>query len=164
MENFRIIEDDIVKLPDGRIIDTALLEHELSFICHYVMHVVIVLKDETLPIALIFPDKKLYKSPDYFKSPEEGCFCPRSLGELGKCLTGCTETVNRKLKNEYTKLDKALIINHELSTDDYTLNADKSINRENVLLRYKNYVSNLYGGHLPEPDETFVIDLTKETE
>ena len=162
MSNFEPIDGMIAKLPDGSLIDTNELEQQVLKICHYVKHVAFYLKDGKSPVAVIFPNRSLFTNPDYVKSPEEGCFCPRNLPEIGKCLTGCMHSLNDKLPATSSKLDAAVIINTELSVTDGTLNPAGNVMPKNILKKYKNHLENLYGAQLLVNEEAFEMRLCND--
>ena len=149
------IDAKIFRLPNGELIETEKLEAEIKRICHYVNYVTLAIKDDKYLIALIFPNKALFSNPDYEKSPEEGCFCPRNLKELGKCLSGCMHTMNVKLLPGFAKINSAVIINTELSTADGTLTPSLSLIPENVINKYRPHLNNLFGDKTPVKEEVF---------
>ncbi len=161
MNRFTAIENKVIKLSNGKLVDTENLEREISRFCHYVQHVVIAQKDEKYTVAIIFPKIGLLTSPDYEKSPEEGCFCPRSLNELGKCLSGCLHTLNLELKSGYSKIDSAVIIKTELSIENKTLSPSSSAIASNVIAKYKAHLNNLYGDKVPVTEEAYSIKLNQ---
>jgi len=152
-------ESALILLPGGEVVDTNQLEFEIRKICHYVEYVVICLKDGELPVAMIFPNRKLLANPDYEKSPEEGCFCPRNLTELGRCLTGCMNTMNNLLMKGSAKVYSAIIINSPLSVEDGTLTPALKTNAEIILEKYGNHLKNLFGGNFPVSEESFKMKL-----
>ncbi len=159
MAAFSIFKENVYPLADGRIADVTLLNAELAKICHYVKYASFFLKDDKRVIAVIFPDHTTLEKPDYVKTPEDGCFCPRNLKELGKCLCGCTATVNLHLPFGYARIEKALIIMSTLSQEDGTLTAEGIPNPEQILKKYENHLQNLYGKSLPVTEEVFVMNF-----
>ena len=139
---FTPIDKTISQLPNGQLVNAELLEKEIKKICHYVHYVVIVQNDEQYVVAMIFPNRELFSNPDYEKTPEEGCFCPRSLEELGKCLSGCMHTINSKLLPGYAKINSAVIINTDLSVVEGTLTPGLNTIPTNVIGRYKHHLDN----------------------
>ena len=112
------------------------IEKKLAGVCHYIKNAVISKDEKGDSIALIFPDKKLLTHPDYKLSPAEGCFCPRSLDELGKCLSGCIKSVNSQLDGSASAIKSAVIINVSLPSEKETTNsADAVIKKYIKLLR-----------------------------
>jgi long-subunit acyl-CoA synthetase (AMP-forming) len=146
-------------LPNGLLVNRELLESEIKKICHYVQHTILVIKDDETLLAMIFPNRSLFTKPDYERSPEEGCFCPRSLPELGKCLSGCLQSLNHKLLSGNAKIDVAVIINTELSVSDGTLTSDLKPVVNIVTEKYGNYMRNLFGEQLPVKEDVFNMIL-----
>lgn len=161
MTTFTTIPHKHDTLPDGRQIDIDLMDEELRKTCHYVKYVTFYLKDEKNVVAVIFPDEDLLKKPDYLKTPEEGCFCPRNLKELGKCLCGCTCTVNLQLPFGYARIDNALIIQARLTVEDGTLTPEGIPVPEQILKKYGNHLLNLYGTEIPVKEDVFAMNFNE---
>jgi long-subunit acyl-CoA synthetase (AMP-forming) len=124
-----------------------------------VQYAVVTGSGEEYPVALIFPNKRLLEKPDYQLSPEEGCFCPRSLNELGRCLTGCLAMANDSIGQKFAKVKSAAIILDELNLDNRTLTPSMKLAPKNVLERYKAHLKNLYGDQVPVEEEVYIIEL-----
>ena len=142
-------EDRVFKLSSGEKVDPAILEQEIRNICHYVKYVGVTGNGEDQPVALIFPNKSLLDHPDYKLTPEEGCFCPRSLNELGKCLTGCLKLVNNQSAN---KLKSAAIINKEEETFAST---------EQMMEKYKALLQKMYSDNVPASEDIYLVKLER---
>ena len=160
MNVFTSIDDKVLKLPNGQLVEPEKLEKEIGRICHYVHHVALAVKDGKYLVAMIFPNKALFSNPDYEISPEEGCFCPRNLKELGKCLSGCMHTINLKLLPGYAKINSAVIVNSELSLTDGTLTPELNIIPANVIKIYKDHLKNLFGEKIPVKEEVFNMNFS----
>lgn len=152
MKEEKPFEGSVFKLSTGEKINSSDLEKLIADTCHYIEYVV-VNKDEN-PIAFIFPKDKLLQSPDYKLTPEEGCFCPRSLEELGKCLSGCLKLVNKKLGAGSSKINLAALIN----ADKFSVSGS-AISFENSIDKYKSVLEKNYGSMLPYQDEIYVIKM-----
>jgi len=152
-------KDRIFKLSNGEKVIPTDLEKQIELKCHYVQYAVVSGNGEEHPVALIFPNKKLLENPDYELTPEQGCFCPRSLNELGKCLTGCLHIANNTIGQKFAKVKSAAIIMDELSLDDKTLTPSMKMAPKNVLEKYKAHLQNLYGDNVPVDEEVYVIEL-----
>lgn len=155
-------KDRIFKLSNGEKVIPTDLEKAIELKCHYVQYAVVSGSGEEHPVALIFPNKKLLERPDYELSPEEGCFCPRSLNELGRCLTGCLAMANDSLKQKFAKVKSAAIILDELSLDNNTLTPSMKIAPKNVVERYRSHLLNLYGEQVPVEEEVYIIELDSD--
>lgn len=141
-------EDRVFSLSSGEKVDPAILEKQIEKVCHYVKYVAVTRSGES-PVALIFPNRNLLSHPDFKVSPEEGCFCPRSLNELGKCLTGCLQKVNRRSPQ---KLKSAAIINSDNEVH-------YSVKR--IIEKYRGLLNNMYAGDVHESDDIYVVKLDK---
>ena len=152
-------KDRIFKLSNGEKVIPTDLENQIELKCHYVQYAIVAGSGEDHPVALIFPNKKLLEQPDYEISPEEGCFCPRSLNELGKCLTGCMEIANSRIGQKFAKVQSAAIVMDELSLEHKTLTPSMKMAPKNVIEKYKDHLKNLYGDNVPAAEEVYIIEL-----
>jgi long-subunit acyl-CoA synthetase (AMP-forming) len=155
-------KDRIFKLSNGEKVIPTDLEVQIELKCHYVQYAIVSGSGEEHPVALIFPNKKLLEQPDYEISPEEGCFCPRSLNELGKCLTGCMKIANDRIGQKFAKVKSAAIVMDELSLEGKTLTPSMKMAPKNVIEKYKNHLKNLYGDNVPVEEEVYVIELADQ--
>ena len=155
-------KDRIFKLSNGEKVIPTDLERAIELKCHYVQYAVVSGSGEEHPVALIFPNKRLLENPDYELSPEEGCFCPRSLNELGRCLTGCMHMANNTIGQKFAKVKSAAIIMDELSLENMTLTPSMKMAPKNVVEKYKAHLQNLYGENVPVEEEVYVIELDKK--
>jgi long-subunit acyl-CoA synthetase (AMP-forming) len=152
-------KDRIFKLSNGEKVIPTDLEKAIELKCHYVQYAVVSGSGEEHPVALIFPNRKLLEKPDYELSAGEGCFCPRSINELGKCLTGCLAIANNSIGQKFAKVKSAAIIMDELSLDTNTLTPSMKVAPKNVVDRYKKHLQNLYGDKVPVDEEVYIIHL-----
>lgn len=152
-------KDRIFKLSNGEKVVPSDLEKLIAANCHYVQYAIVSGENREHPIALLFPNKKLLKNPDYQLTPEEGCFCPRSLNELGKCLQGCLHDANCVIGQKFSKIKAAAIIDSELSLDDKTLTPSMKVAPKIVLEKYRTHLQNLYGENVPAREDVYVIEL-----
>ncbi|HJN63711.1 MAG: hypothetical protein CMI58_02865 [Parcubacteria group bacterium] len=154
-------KDRIFKLSNGEKVIPTDLEKIIEKKCHYVQYVIVSGSGYDYPVALIFPNHNILKNPNYQKSPEDGCFCPRDLNEFGRCLQGCLKQSNDELKQKFAKIKKAVILDSCLSLDDNTLTPSMKMAPKRVLDKYKDHYENLYGEELPHGDNLYVIDLAE---
>ncbi|MBV6442523.1 MAG: hypothetical protein DYG98_16155 [Haliscomenobacteraceae bacterium CHB4] len=154
-------KDRIFKLSNGEKVIPTDLERAIELKCHYVQYAIVAGNGEEHPVALIFPNKKLLEQPDYELSPDEGCFCPRTLNELGRCLTGCLEMANNSIGQKFANVKSAAVILDELSLDHNTLTPSMKMAPKNVLEKYRSHLLNLYGESVPVEEEVYVIELEK---
>ena len=152
-------KDRIFKLSNGEKVIPTDLEKAIELKCHYVQYAVVAGSGEEHPVALIFPNRRLLEHPDYQLTPDEGCFCPRSLNELGRCLTGCLEKANNSIGQKFAKVRSAAVIQDELSLENNTLTPSLKMAPKNVMDKYKSHLKKLYGENVPVEEEVYVIEL-----
>jgi long-subunit acyl-CoA synthetase (AMP-forming) len=152
-------KDRIFKLSNGEKVIPTELEKIIQVKCHYVQYVIISGSGEDYPVALIFPNKNMLENSNYQSSSEAECVCPSNLNELGKCLQNCLHIANCDIKQKFSKIKLASIINTELSLEDKTLTPSMKVAPKNVLIKYKNHLLNMYGETVPTEDEVYVIKL-----
>jgi hypothetical protein len=118
--------------------------------CHYVDYVEFTQNSKNQLVALIFPDRALLNQPDYEKTPEEGCFCPRNLDEVGRCLTGCLKRANTELTNKNTPISLAIIVGEKFILDNGKLTDLAQEKIKNIIEKYQTTSSS---------DDVYIIDL-----
>lgn len=152
-------KDRIFKLSNGEKVVPSDLEKIIELKCHYISFAMVAGGGEEYPVAILFPNKRLLARPDYLLSPEEGCFCPRNLNELSRCLRGCLHDANCAIGQKFSKIKSAMLINDELSLEKGTLTPSMKVAPNNVLNAYKAQLENLYGANNPVNNEVFIIRL-----
>ncbi len=151
MKEDKPFSDRIFKLSTGEKINSSDLGKLIGETCHYVKYVVISEDEKENSIALIFPNNQLLEHPDYKLTPDEGCFCPRSLDELGRCLKGCLKLVNDKIENGTSKLKSAAIINPGPSAGSAVVSPSA------VIEKYKTLLHEKHGINVPADEEIYFI-------
>lgn len=152
MSEINSFKNRIYKLSTGEKVNAEEMEKLIKQQCHYVQYLAVGADENENPVALIFPNQKLMENPDYKLSPEEGCFCPRNLDELGRCLTGCLKLVNHAIEDESSKIKSATIINKQVPTHQGT-----PFSLQVIFNRYKNLLHEKHGEHVPADKEIYFI-------
>lgn len=152
-------KDRIFKLTNGEKVIPSDIEKAIEKKCHFVSFAVVTGGGKEFPVALIFPNRKMLNSPEYETSPMDGCFCPRNLNELGRCLTGCLHDANCGIGQKFAKVKAAMIIDDELSIEKNTITPSLKIAPNNVLRAYKANIENLYGEKNVIHENVYVIRL-----
>ena len=152
-------KDRIFKLLNGEKVIPSDLEKLIELKCHYISFALVVGNGQEYPVALLFPNKKLIDQPDYLKGPFDGCFCPRDLRELQKCLHGCLHDANCGIGQKFSKIKAAMIIDDELSIENGTLTPSMKVAPKNVVSTYKAHLESIYGEEKDIPEEVYIIKL-----
>lgn len=147
MSKQSLLDNRLITLSNGQVISPESIEEQVEKICHYVKFVFVGIDNSGKPFALIFPNQKLYADPDYERTPELGCFCPRNLDEIGRCLSGCLRQVKF---NDHSGLESALIIN---------VNLPEGITREEVYKLYQNVIDAKRDVNIPAGQEYYWVNL-----
>lgn len=155
-------KDRIFKLTNGEKVIPGEMENLIQSKCHYIMHALVVGGGREFPVAILFPNKKALDKPSYEITPEEGCFCPRSVNELGKCLQGCLHDANCSLGQKFAKIKYAMIIDDELSIEGNTLTPSMKIIPNKVMEAYKVQIENMYDSEESRSEEVYLIRLNTE--
>jgi len=157
-------KDRVFKLLNGEKVIPSDMEFLIQNKCRYIQFAMVVGGGKEYPVALLFPHKKMLSNPHYEISPEEGCFCPRNLDELGRCLKGCLHEANCGIGQKFSKIKYAMIIDDELSIDKNTLTPSLKAAPNSILNAYKAHIENLYGADTPVPEEVYIIKLETENQ
>ncbi len=152
-------KDRIFKLSNGEKVVPTDLERLIELKCHYISFAMVVGSGQEYPVAILFPNKKQLTHSDYKMSPDEGCFCPRSLEELSKCLHGCLHDANCGIGQKFAQIRAAMIIDDELSIEKGTLTPSLKVAPRSVANYYKAHLTNLYGGDELVQEEIYIIRL-----
>ncbi len=155
-------KDRIFKLTNGEKVVPTEMELLIQTKCHYITFAMIVGGGKEYPVALLFPNKKALDHPNYEVSPDEGCFCPRSITELGKCLQGCLREANCGLTQKFSKIKYAMVIDDELSLEKSTLTPSMKFAPNKIMEAYRAHIENMYGADNLVKEEVFVIKLDPE--
>lgn len=155
-------KDRVFKLVNGEKVVPSEVEMVIQGKCHYVSFAIVTGNGHDHPVALIFPNRSMFGHPDFQLSPDEGCFCPRSVEELGKCLRGCLGQANCGIAEKFSRIKSAMIIDDELSIEKQTLTPSLKIAPNKILEAYRSHVENLYGAHNPLEESVYVVRLDEE--
>ena len=151
MSEKKSFENRVFKVSNGEKVSSHFIEKLIEDSCHYIKYVVVSKDEKENPVALLFPNKKLFAHPDYFLTPEEGCFCPRSITELGKCLKGCLKLVNNLIENDAEKIKFTAIIKNDLL--DYVT----TYSPKDIIEKYKTLLQKMHGNNVPPGEEVYFI-------
>lgn len=151
MKTDQPFDKQIFKLATGEQVGPEDVENLILKTCHYVKFVTLTDGGTENHIALIFPEKKLMDNPDYHKTPDEGCFCPRNLTELGRCLSGCLQRVNKNLEEGSQKISSSIIVNADLNK------METKPSPENLSKILKDALQHLIEEESPNEEEIYYI-------
>lgn len=152
-------KDRIFKLLNGEKVIPTDLEKVIEKKCFYISHAVVTGGGKEYPVALLFPNKKLFENPDYDATSPSACFNPRDINELSRCLRGCLHDANCDIKQKFSKVKAALLIDDELGIEKGTLTPSLKVAPNNVIKAYKIHLENLYGADISVDEDYCIIEL-----
>ena len=151
MKNDDFQEKQVFKLSTGEKVNNAEIEKLIENTCHYVKFVTLSDGENENHVALIFPNIELLNNPSYKLTPDEGCFCPRNLTELGRCLSGCMNNVNKQLEPGSGTIISTRILNEDKNK------AESYQTPENINKTLKTFLKDLIDDVDTSENETYYI-------
>jgi len=107
------MKDGLLVMEEKGALATNKIEADIKLViegkCHYISTSLIVGADQDYTVAIVFPNNQMEK-PHYEISPLDGCFCPKDMNELNKCLTGCLHDANSQIGQKFSKVKTFLIV------------------------------------------------------
>ena len=153
-------KDRIFKLMNAEKIIPTKIEGNITGKCHYISYAYVTGSGKKYPVAILFPNRKLLdKSFEGFDKEFENCSYPKSLEELSNCLQNCLNDVNCKIKQKFSRVNKAMLIDSDLSVEDRTLTPSLKLAPNNVKEVYKAYIEKLYVHETKLKEEVYIIPL-----
>lgn len=153
-------KDRIFKLLNAEKIIPTKLEGGITSKCHYISYALVEGSGKNYPVALLFPNRNLLNRPeDSVDIKLEDCACPNSLEELSNCLHKCLNDVNCSLKQKFSRIKAAMLIDDELSVENRTLTPSLKLAPNNVKEVYKAHIEKLYGADSNLKELVYIIPL-----
>ncbi len=153
-------KDRIFKLSNAEKVIPTELESLIVGKCHFITHALVEGSGKNYPVALLFPDKMSIKESvngDAVKI--EDCVCPNSLEELSACLKNCLKDINCGLKQKFSRIKVAMLVDDELKVENMTLTPSMKLAPNNVKSVYKAYIENMYGAGEKLQHAVYLIQL-----
>ena len=92
----------------------------------------------------------------------QDCVCPHSLEDLSRCLKNCLRDINCGLKQKFSRIKVAMLIDDELKVDNMTLTPSMKLAPNNVKSIYKTHIENMYGANEELEQDVYLIFLDDE--
>ena len=153
-------KDRIFKLMNAEKIIPTKIESNITGKCNYISYAYVAGRGEKYPVAILFPNRKLLnKNLDGFDKEFENCKYPKTLKDLSVCLQNCLNDVNCGIKQKFSRINTAMLINSELSVENKTLTPSLKLAPNNVKEVYKAYIEKLYDSDIKLKEEVYIIPL-----
>ncbi len=155
-------KDRIFKLSNAEKVYAAELENLMASKCAYLSYAFVTGQGRDYPVALLFPNKTmLERLPDASKVAP-GCRMPCSLEDFSKCLPRCLTELNKSIAEKYQRIQKVMLIDHELSIENEELTPSLKLSPGVVAKVFKGYIESLYDPAdvvPPTKEEVYIIKL-----
>jgi len=156
-------KDRIFKLLNAEKIIPTKTESSITGKCHYISYAYVAGSGKKYPVAILFPNRKLLdKKITGFDEEFEDCRRPKSLEELSNCLQKCLNDVNCGIKQKFSRINTAMLIDGELSVEDKTLTPSMKLAPNNVKEVYKAHIEKLYEPDVKLKEHVYIIPLIED--
>ena len=89
----------------------------------------------------------------------EKCSCPKSLKDLSNCLQNCLVDVNCGIKQKFSRISAAMLIDDNLSVENKTLTPSLKLAPNNVKDVYRAHIEKLYDKEIKVSEQVYIISL-----
>jgi len=161
-KGLRIItrKDRIFKLMNAEKIIPTKIEENITKKCHFISYAYVTGSGKKYPVALLFPNRSLLNKKLFgFDMEFEKCKCPKSLKDLSQCLQNCLNEVNCGLKQKFSRLNTAMLVDGDLSVENKTLTPSMKLAPNNVKEVYKANIEKLYNPDYNIKEQVYIIPL-----
>lgn len=156
-------KDRIFKLSNAEKVVPTELESLIVGKCHFLTHALVEGSGKNYPVALLFPDRMTIKESMNGNAVKiQDCVCPHSLEDLSRCLKNCLRDINCGLKQKFSRIKVAMLIDDELKVDNMTLTPSMKLAPNNVKSIYKTHIENMYGANEELEQDVYLIFLDDE--
>ena len=156
-------KDRIFKLLNAEKIIPTKIEENITKKCHYISYAYVAGNGKKYPVALLFPNKNLLnKKISGLDIEFEECSCPKSLEGLSKCLQNCLLDINCGIKQKFSRLSAAMLIDDALNVENKTLTPSLKLAPNNVKDVYKAHIEKLYDPDIKISQSVYIIPLDEQ--
>ncbi len=153
-------KDRIFKLLNAEKIVPTKIEENITKKCHFISYAYVAGNGKKYPVAILFPNRNLFnKKLESVDLEFEECSCPKSVEELSKCLQNCLNDVNCGIKQKFSRINAAMLIDDILSVDTKTLTPSLKLAPNNVKDVYKAHIEKLYSPDINVKEHVYIISL-----
>jgi long-subunit acyl-CoA synthetase (AMP-forming) len=152
-------KDRIFKLSNAKKVVPSKIENMILKDCTYLAQAFVAGKDRDYPVALLFPNKKMFLQVMDESHRKKDCDCPKNINELSTCLIKCLKVSNKNMDLKYYRLRSAMLIDHELSIEKEELTPSMKLAPNVIGNVYEANIDYLYGDRGTLPEKVYVLNL-----
>ncbi|MFZ1729376.1 MAG: AMP-binding protein [Bacteroidota bacterium] len=153
-------KDRVFKLSNGEKVFPSMLERNIGNLCKFIKHAYIFGAGQDHPCALLFPNRELLDSDEISVLDEVECVHPDKSDSLTACFSRCLHKINCHQDVKFEHIQKAIIIDQELTLERDELTPSFKIIARNIEKNYKEYIDCMMENktdHLP--DNAYVVEV-----
>ncbi len=156
-------KDRIFKLSNAEKVIPTEIENLITGDCAFLSHAFLAGNGRDYPVALLFPNKAMFKQMPDESHLKPGCECPENLGDFAHCLTHCLKKLNNEIDVKYARPHAAMLVDYELSIEREELTPSMKV-APNVLARvFKADIEKMYEGNAkPVKEKVYIINLEED--
>jgi len=110
-------------------------------------------------MALLFPNYELLSAESVSSLDKTECACPKGLKALSCCMRHCLQKINRDSPTKFTRINKAVLIDKELSMENNELTPSFKLIPRNIEKIYKDYIDYLETGAGELPANGYLLEM-----
>ncbi len=153
-------KERMFKLDNGEKIFPAQIEDSVNNRCKFIKHAFVFGSGERHPFIIMFPNSDLFTTSLIKSASSSTCANPQNAGCLAKCLSQCINEVNDARPAGFEKIERALIINRELSLEANELTPSFKLIPRKIEQHYKEYITKVLQEKYDElPHDAYVVPL-----
>ncbi len=153
-------KDRIFKLNNGEKVFPSVLERNIGNLCKFIKHAYVFGAGQDHPVALLFPNYELLDSKGIGVLDESACNHPETSDMLATCFSKCLHKINGCVNVDYERIEKAILIDQELSLEKNELTPSFKIIPRSIEKNFKEHISCIVKGHSERlPEGAHMIDL-----
>lgn len=154
-------KERMFKLSNGEKIFPAQIEDSVNNHCKFIKYSFVFGSGEEKPFIIMFPNSDLFTTSLVQDPDASGCISPQNAGCLSKCLSKCIKEINDTRPAGFERIERALIINRELSLEANELTPSFKLIPSKIEQHYLEYIKKVQQEKYDElPHDAYVVPLT----
>ncbi len=148
------------KLSNGEKVFPGRIERNIGDLCKFIKHAYIFGAGQDHPCALLFPNKELLNSDEISALDDMECSHPDHNDSLTTCFSRCLHKINCHQNVKFEHIQKAIIIDQELTLENDELTPSFKIIPRNIEKNYKEYIDAMMQNKTDQlPANSYVVEV-----
>lgn len=153
-------KDRVFKLSNGEKVFPSIIERNIGNLCKFIKHAYIFGAGQDHPCALLFPNKELLESEEISALDDVHCEHPDKSDTLTACFSRCLHKINCHQNVKFEHIQKAIIIDEELTIERDELTPSFKIIARNIEKNYREYINCMMQNNTDAlPENAHVVEV-----